>query len=240
MIGGDTLNPAAGPRRVEIVADFAIATYPVTFGQYLDFINDLARMSPAAARSRVPRRQDGNVLLWVQGPDGLFSLPDSNAEGVRMRHPACPVTHISWHDAMAYCSWLARRIGLPLRLPTSIEWEKAARGMDGRVYPWGSRFDPSSCKMSESRATAPQPEPIGTFRMDSSPYGVRDMAGGVGEWCSGWFDAKRSQQPLRGMGFEASEFECRLTYVRGHRPDRLHHFAGFRLAHGFDWEQNNH
>jgi len=236
VVGGDELNPGAGPRRVEIVADFAIARFPVTAGQYLDFVNDLALMNPTAARSRVPRRHAEGEPLWLQGRDGLFRLPDHELEGEAMWHPACPMTHVSWHDAMAYCSWLARHSRLPLRLPSGAEWEKAARGVDGRVYPWGSRFDPSYCKMSESRPTTPEPEPMGTFKTDRSPYGVRDMAGGVAEWCGGWFDADKSLQPLRGMGFEATEFECRLTYVRGHRPDRHLHFAGFRLAHGFDWD----
>lgn len=234
VVGGDELNPAAGPRRVEIVADYAIAMFPVTVAQYLDFLNELARVSPEAARGRVPRRHDGGEPLWRLGPDGLYRLPDPDAGGSRW-HPACPVTCVSWHDAQAYASWLGRRAGLPLRLPTSAEWEKAARGVDGRVYPWGSRFDPDYCTTAEASAAAPHPEPVGSFQMDRSPYGVRDMAGGVAEWCGGWFDAKRSQQPLRGLGFEATEFECRLTYVRGQRPDRVLPYAGFRLAHGFDW-----
>lgn len=231
VVGGDRLNPAAGPRRVEIVADFALSVFPVTAGQYLEFINDLAQVSPEAAQSRAPRQPDG-APLWSRGPDDLFTLPLN-----KDAHPACPVTNITWHDAMAFCSWLSRRTSLPLRLPTSAEWEKAARGVDGRVYPWGSRFDPSHCKMSESRDEMPRSERVGAFPKDESPYGVRDVAGSVAEWCGGWFDPDRSQQPLRGMGFEATEFECRLSYVRGHRPDRLLSFAGFRLAHGFDWEK---
>lgn len=236
VVGGDELNPAAGPRRVEIVADFAIARFPVTTGQYLDFVNDLAHIGPTAAMNRVPKRHVGGEPLWPRLKDGEYRLPDPNVEGGEHWHPACPMTHVSWHDAMAYCAWLSRRTGLPLRLPTGAEWEKAARGVDGRVYPWGSRFDPSYCKVIESQSTTPHPEPVGSFRMDRSPYGVRDIAGNVAEWCGGWFDSNRSQQPIRGMGFESTEFECRLTYVRGHRPERIHDFTGFRIAHAFDWE----
>ena len=93
-----------------------------------------------------------------------------------------PVCLVDWYDARAYARWLAARSAAPLRLPTELEWEKAARGTDGRAYPWGNRFDATFCKMRDSRPFAQQPEPIGTFPSDESPYGARDMAGGMREW----------------------------------------------------------
>ena len=63
-----------------------------------------------------------------------------------------------------------------------MEWEKAARGVDGRIFPWGDKFDATFCKMRNSRPEAPQPEPVGAFSFDTSPYGVRDCSGGVREW----------------------------------------------------------
>jgi serine/threonine-protein kinase len=89
---------------------------------------------------------------------------------------------IDWFDALAFCRWKSKREGAIVRLPREIEWEKAARGVDGRFYPWGDRFDPTFCLMRESRPFAQQPEPVGTFPTDESPYGVRDMAGGMREW----------------------------------------------------------
>jgi formylglycine-generating enzyme required for sulfatase activity len=190
---------------------------------------------PEIAQRRVPRHRDNaNPLWWADQEGRHYILPEPDIDGLNW-HPDWPVIYVSWNDAMAYCQWLRRQTGLPFRLPTSQEWEKAARGVDGRVYPWGSRFDPSLCKCADSSTGTPAPSPIGLYPTDESPYGVHDMAGGVGEWCSGRADESRERQPLRGMGFEGSELECRLSYVRGHQPDRHLPHAGFRVAYGFDW-----
>src|SRR5262249_52321483 len=93
-----------------------------------------------------------------------------------------PVLLVNWFDAVEYCRWVSATRHIDVRLPTEIEWEKAARGTDGRFHPWGDHFDPTFCKMRESRAVYPQPEPVGTFEVDASPYGVRDMAGSMREW----------------------------------------------------------
>jgi serine/threonine-protein kinase len=232
IAGGDPTNPGAGPRRVEVVGDFAIARYPVTAAEYLAFINDLAAESPEKARGHVPRRRYDGDYYWTVGDDGRYRLPLRDPDGNGW-HPRWPVARVSWDDARAYCDWLGERLGRPIRLPTSTEWEKAGRGVDGRIYPWGRRFTPSFCKMAESRRTRNVPEAVGSFPMDESPYGVRDMAGGVSEWCDGWFDEGRGLRPLYGMGFESTEFECRLTYVRGYGPHQVPSHAGFRVAHGF-------
>jgi serine/threonine-protein kinase len=232
VTGGDPANQAVGPRRVEVVADFAISRYPVTAAQYLEFINAMAKDAPRPASFHVPRRRRDD-LLWPTDEDGVYHLPEEDVDGETWTLLR-PVTHVSWDDAVAYCKWLSRRTGLLLRLPTSAELEKAGRGVDGRIFPWGTRFSPMFCKMAESRAERSQPEPVGAFGMDESPFGACDVAGCVAEWCDGWYDQARGQRPLRGMGFEGTDFECRLTYERGHRPFAVLPYAGFRLAHSFE------
>jgi serine/threonine-protein kinase len=202
IFGGDPEAYDPVTRQTTPVADFAIATFPVTMGSYCAFLDELYRSGAESFAKRAPHDHRGSEGLVVnRGPDGLWHPDPQMIEGdARKAFPLdehldrVPANLIDWFDAVAYCRWSSQKAGARLRLPTELEWEKAARGADGRFYPWGDRFDPTFCLVRESRSYVSQPEPIGTFPTDESPYGVRDMAGGMREWVGDVFGEQTAEE----------------------------------------------
>jgi formylglycine-generating enzyme required for sulfatase activity len=130
-----------------------IAKYPVTNEQYAEFVRKTGRIVPPAA-----------------GWEG------QNPPADRPNHP---VSGVTWYDALAYCEWLSEQTSRHYKLPSEAQWEKAARGTDGRIYPWGDEWDPGRCNHGGKSVTAVDAYPEG-----ESPYGCRDMIGNVREWTS--------------------------------------------------------
>lgn len=151
------------PQHAVDVADFYIAKNPVTQAQFDVFCKACKRLSIGTRLMRGSRRA-------------------KKAEA-RTEHPA---VGILWEDAIAFCNWLSKETAQTVRLPTEAEWEKAARGGDGRIYPWGDDWDRTKCNTAKagsflSRSTT---SPVGQYSPEGdSPYGSSDMVGNVWEWC---------------------------------------------------------
>lgn len=163
------------PQHTLYLPDYYIAKTPITNARYAAFV--------AASGYRTTAEKEGWGWVWtgswerVEGADWRHPRgPRSNIRG-KGDHP---VVQISWYDALAFCEWLSQKTGKPYRLPSEAEWEKAARGTDGRIYPWGDQWDASRCNAWEGgkRDTTP----VGAYPRGASPYGVLDMAGNVWEW----------------------------------------------------------
>ncbi len=222
ILGGDDEAYNATPREERHVDDYAIARLPVTFGEYCTYLDELVTSEPGLARRRAPHDLRGSEGMAVRlAANGRWEPYAELIEGeARKMFPPeaghfqnVPVFLIDWFDARAYCRWKAARTRTAIRLPTEAEWEKAARGVDGRFYPWGDRFDPTFCQMLQSRPWPTQPEPAGTFSADESPYGVRDMAGAIREWV-GDIDGERTAEALD------AEVEPRPDVERGESTSR--------------------
>ena len=137
---------------------------------------------------------------------------------------------VSWHDAVAYAAWRSEQEGAVVRLPTEREWEKAARGVDGRFFTWGDDFDATLCKMSTSRPGRPLPEPVGAFPFDRSVYGVRDMSGLVREWMGeAHMDGDHNRRLVRGGNWCGSARLCRLANRFGFEPWVRTTYIGLRV-----------
>jgi formylglycine-generating enzyme required for sulfatase activity len=209
------------PQHIVALDAFEIATFTVTVAEYKLFIDGTGH--------HVPR--EANLLTWKMQIEQRFDHP---------------VLNVCLEDALRYVQWLAQLTGRPYRMPTEAQWEKAARGCDGRIYPWGNEPDMQRANTAETDPRFLRTKPIGSHPNGASPYGAQDMAGNVLEWTSSAYrnypydphDGREDLSP-RPVVHGGGRFDNRSPYVlRGGSIDNTLTLAraAFRMPSDFpDW-----
>ncbi|MCB9797643.1 MAG: SUMF1/EgtB/PvdO family nonheme iron enzyme [Alphaproteobacteria bacterium] len=244
LSGGDPEADEPLPARRLWLDERVAQRHPVTVAQYLAFLDALAAEGRAAeALEHAPRRPEARGGAPLARPDaaGRFVLEPDTLE---LDHP---VTGVSWYGACAYAAWWSARTGQPWRLPSELEWEKLARGVDGRFMPWGESPEPCWARMLGSSEGATSPAPVQAYPIDASVYGVRGLGGNVRDWCSNpWSHAgppapggrvlpgvcdleDPSLRVLRGGCWTTAPVHCRAAGRTVNAPGGRFVSLGFRL-----------
>ena len=159
------------PQFRAVLPDFYLSEHAVTNEQFAKFLSDVRPRIPDELKRLAPTLEHINVPQ-TEG------APYSAAAGFE----PYPAIHVSWFGAEAYCRWAG------LRLPTELEWEKAARGADGRLYPWGDEWHDDYLRWAgNKRRPFDSPAPVNACADGRSPYGILQMTGNVDEWCADWY-----------------------------------------------------
>jgi formylglycine-generating enzyme required for sulfatase activity len=222
------------PQFCAALPDYYFGECAVTNEQFAAFLLDF-QPAPAELKLLVPTLERIHILT--------SSSPSYQVEAGYEQHP---VMHVSWFGAQEYCKWAG------LRLPSEIEWEKAARGPDGRIYPWGNEWHDDYLRwdMEKSRRFSTT-APVDSYPQGCSPYGIYQMLGNAVEWCADWYqwDIYRQyvtgdlQTPLRGemrvvrggnyLTHKRTLFRC--AHRRGNDPAIVNvHCTGIRCAANVD------
>jgi len=245
--GGDPDDEDSPAQRLWCDA-FILRRFPITNREYLAFLNGLLEAGRENDALRwVPRERAGaqgesGAMIYGRDGRGRFVLrADSDGD---LWDPDWPVVQVDWHGANAF----ARAAGPSWRLPSELEWEKAARGVDGRFYPWGDFLDPSRCAYKDSFDGRPHPMVIDSFPIDESVYGVRGMSGNCEDWCADVFersgprtlgsrvlialqtDDEQGSRATRGGDWFGSARVARLTFRHAALPSFRAGYLSFRLA----------
>lgn len=200
---------------------FLISLFPVTNKKYKKFL-EFARNNPDHPYRHASQRPGKKYhpeekIEYFNFPKDYFSNP---------KYDNYPVVGVDWWDAYSFCSWFGGR------LPLEKEWEKAARGIDGRRYPWGDNFDPSLANTLESDRG--MPNPVDEYTKGRSPYGCFDMCGNIWEWCQDSFTSFEPENDrnriVRGGSYSRAKNKSKCAFRNSHPPYHRWASRGFRIV----------
>lgn len=236
QMGSNNYDDDEKPIHIINADAFWLMKTPVTNAQYRPFVEDNGYANQAF----------WTVAGWQWRTGDKITQPRYWAN-TKWNVPSQPVVGVSWYEVTAYATWLAQVTGETTRLPTEIEWEKGARGTDGRKYPWGND-DPniSHCNFASNGGG---PTPVGHYPAGASPYGALDMAGNVWEWTTTkWMSSYENylnmvsndkegevSRVLRGGCWDDDSSDMRSTNRSWNLPSDRDIFVGFRLAFTSDF-----
>jgi iron(II)-dependent oxidoreductase len=229
------------PQREIWLSTYAIQRTPITVGQWQEFLKDTAYDWSYDDKTLALNRK----ILGAAAHDFDCSL--SNQAGKVSPGESYPIVFVSWFDACQFTEWLKETLGGAYALPTDAQWEKACRGQNGQLYPWGNQ----EVDCDEEMALHSDPnmnQPVGCCPERQSPYGCLDMWQNVSEWCSDWYDGTESyyhdpaMKTVNPLGPATGEFKVfrggnvfssgwpRCTH-RGHQwPNCYSPGIGFRVV----------
>ncbi|MCB9122873.1 MAG: SUMF1/EgtB/PvdO family nonheme iron enzyme [Caldilineaceae bacterium] len=187
------------PQHTMTLPAYRMARVPVTVAQFAAFV-EATGYKTQAERDGKAWSYTGSKWDWLQGAN--WRHPRGPESDVRQKQDH-PVTCVTVRDAVAFCEWAGKATSTAVRLPSEAEWEKAARGTDGRIYPWGdAKPTKEHCNFEMNVGDT---TPVGAYPKGASPYGLLDMAGNVWEWTSTkWVDSYKNYRPDDSLKGDAS------------------------------------